>query len=144
VQERVPVPLIADESLISLPGAQRIIEAKAFGLFNVRLSKCGGYARSQRFAALAQEAGLTYSLGAMVGESPILANAGTALGATLREQRYIQGHSHRLLHRTSFVDGAPVLRRGGRCQPNSGRGAGLRLHHKALAPLIQKRLDLTL
>lgn len=144
VQARVPVPLIADESLVSLPGAQRIVEHEAFRIFNVRLSKCGGYARSERFAALATEAGLSFSLGAMVGESPILANAGTAFGASLREHLYIQGHSHRLLHGVRFVEGCPRLGRRGVCVPNTGPGAGLRLNREALEPMIQERMSFQL
>lgn len=144
VQARAPVPLIADESLISLPGAQRIIDQEAFQIFNVRLSKCGGFARSEQFAALATQAGLSFSLGAMVGESPILANAGTAFGATVRDQLYIQGHSHRLLHGVRFVEGGPTLGRRGICLPNVGPGAGLRLSRQALAPLIKGRMSFNL
>ena len=144
VQARVPVPLIADESLISLPGAQRIVESQAFKIFNIRLSKCGGYARSAQFAALAKASGLSFSLGAMVGESPVLATAGTAFGAKQREHLYIQGHSHRVLHGARFVGGGPRLRRGGKCTPTSGTGAGLRLNRAALTSLVTERTQTSL
>ena len=144
IQDRVPIPLIADESLISIKGAERIIDQKAFQIFNVRLSKCGGFLQSRRFAEMAMKAELSFSLCAMVGESPILANAGTAFGASMRERLYMQGHSHRLLHGASFVEGCPSLKRGGLCQPNTGHGAGLHLNRMALEPLITERITLSL
>ena len=56
-----------------------------------------------------------FAVAAMVGETPILASAGAhfaahteAIGAA---PRYVQGYSHRLLHRTRFAAGEPKLRR---------------------------------
>ena len=69
-QARVPVML--DESLTSLADAQAAIAAGACDLFNIRLSKCGGFLASLRLAAAAHGARLGYQLGCHPGESGIL------------------------------------------------------------------------
>ena len=60
---------IADESLVSLADAERIIELGAFDMFNIRVSKCGGLLLSAQLRDLAREAGLGLMLGAQVGET---------------------------------------------------------------------------
>ncbi len=139
LQSRSSLPLIADESLISLRGAKAIIETSAFKIFNIRLSKCGGYFRSAQFAALAKGASLSFSLGAMVGESPILAAAGAAWGESQPEHLYIQGHSHRVLHGKRFITGCPPLGRGGNCIPNQRPGSGLKIEYASLDKIVRKR-----
>ena len=139
LQSRTHLPLIADESLISLRGAKAIVETSAFKIFNIRLSKCGGYLRSAQFAAIARDASLAFSLGAMVGESPILAAAGAAWAASQPEHLYIQGHSHRVLHRIRFVEGCPPLGRRGTYTPNQRPGSGLQIDHAALDKVVRKR-----
>ena len=139
IQQRSPMPLIADESLISLRGARQIIEHSAFQIFNIRLSKCGGYRRATQFAALAAGADLDFSVGAMVGESPILAAAGAAWASSHPEHLYVQGHSHRLLHGKRFVDGCPKLQRRGIFEAESAPGSGLSLDRNALEQLVAER-----
>jgi L-alanine-DL-glutamate epimerase-like enolase superfamily enzyme len=139
LQQQSPIPLIADESLISLRGAHQIVEHSAFQIFNIRLSKCGGYRRATQFAELARGAGLNFSLGAMVGESPILATAGAAWAASHPEHLYVQGHSHRLLHGQRFVDGCPALGRRGIYEANSSPGSGLNLNRDALERVVKER-----
>ncbi len=139
LQSRSPVPLIADESLISLRGAREIVETDAFRIFNIRLSKCGGYLRSDQFATIARERSLRFSIGAMVGESPVLAAAGAAFGASHPDYLYIQGHSHWLLHGRRFIEGCPRLKHGGKFIPKQSKGAGLEIDHSQLDAIVTKR-----
>ena len=139
LQQRSPIPMIADESLISLRGAEQIIDYSAFRIFNIRLSKCGGYRRARQFAELATSAGLDFSLGAMVGESPVLAAAGAAWAASQPNHLYVQGHSHRLLHGSRFIEGCPPLQRSGKFYANRAIGSGLRLDSTALAKIVGRR-----
>lgn len=139
LQQRSPIPLIADESLISLRGARAIVEQSAFRIFNIRLSKCGGYRRATQFAEIAKGAGLDFSLGAMVGESPILAAAGAAWASSHSQHLYVQGHSHRLLHGERFVDGCPALQRRGILAANASPGSGLTLHRDSLEQIVKER-----
>lgn len=138
VQERSPVPLIADESLVSLRNAEAIVATGAFKIFNIRLSKCGGYTRANQFADVAESAGLSYSLGAMVGESPILATAGSIWGSCHPDHLYIQGHSHRVLHGCNFVEGGARLKKGGISFPPGGAGLDLSIRSKGLKQITKQ------
>jgi muconate cycloisomerase len=93
----VPVPLMADESLVTLADARSLIAAKAVDFFNVRVSKCGGLARSLAIAALAAGAGLSVQVGSQVGETAILAAAGRHLAAALPDLAFAEGSFGTLL-----------------------------------------------
>jgi len=127
LRERSPLPLIADESLICVKSAEKIVAHNAFDILNIRLSKCGGPWLNTRIVDLARKNQLRFAFGAMVGETPILATAGAHFAALHRDHLYVQGFSHRLLHRRRFVTGEPPMRRGGRVTMDAGR-PGLGLH----------------
>ena len=74
---------MADESLVTLEQARKLIELKACDYFNIRLSKCGGIAGSLAIAKLAQDAGIKIQVGAQVGETGILSAAGRTFAAHL-------------------------------------------------------------
>lgn len=69
-------PIIADESVITVEDAQRLVTLRAVDGFNIRLSKCGGLLPALRIAALARRADLDVRFGCMVGETSLLAAAG--------------------------------------------------------------------
>jgi muconate cycloisomerase len=93
----VPTPLVADESLVTAADAEALIAARAVDFFNVRVSKCGGLARSLAIAARAAEAGLGVQVGSQVGETAILAAAGRHLAAALPEVAFVEGSFGTLL-----------------------------------------------
>jgi len=68
--------LMADESLITLEEAEYLAENDLVDDFNIRISKNGGLLASVRMAELAAKYDRDITLGAMVGESAILAAAG--------------------------------------------------------------------
>ena len=81
---RLGMPIMLDESLTSEQDAQRAIEDKTCDLFNIRLSKCGGFLRSLQLARLAHDArpGLSTWLpprriGNPLGGWPALGNFGS-------------------------------------------------------------------
>lgn len=92
-----PVPIVADESLVTVADAETLIAGKAVDLFNVRVSKCGGLARSLAIAGLAAGAGLGVQVGSQVGETAILAAAGRHLAAALPEVVFVEGSFGTLL-----------------------------------------------
>lgn len=140
LRERSPLPLIADESLICLQTAKRIIAHQAFDILNVRLSKCGGPWVSTSIVELARDNGLRFAFGAMVGETPILASAGAHFAALHRDHLYVQGFSHRLLHGQRFAHGEPSIHRGGRLEiDDSKSGLGLNIDAKSLDALTIRR-----
>jgi L-Ala-D/L-Glu epimerase len=87
----VSVPLMADESLVTMRDAEKLIEAKAFDFFNIRISKCGGLARSQRLAKLAAQNGVGLQVGSQVGEIAILSAAGRHLAASVDTIEFVEG-----------------------------------------------------
>jgi len=76
IAELSPVPLMADESLVTFDDAHFLAENDLVDFFNIRISKNGGLIPSLRLAALATKSSRRYQLGAMVGETGILAAAG--------------------------------------------------------------------
>lgn len=92
-----PIPLMADESLVTPGDAEALIAEKAVDFFNVRVSKCGGLARSLAIAARAADSGIGVQVGSQVGETAILSAAGRHLAATLDDVAFVEGSFGTLL-----------------------------------------------
>jgi muconate cycloisomerase len=101
---RSPIPVIADESLVSFEDARRLIELRACHVFNVRISKCGGLLGAARIRDLARSAGIDTMLGAHVGETAILAAAGRHFAARTPGLRFAEGSYGKLLLRADVSD----------------------------------------
>jgi muconate cycloisomerase len=113
LRSRVGVPLMLDESLCSVTDAHRAIESGTCDLFNIRLSKCGGFVSSLRLAALAHQAGLGYQLGCQVGETGILSAAGRHFACSVANIRYLEGsYDRHLVHERLTVQDLTFGRRG--------------------------------
>jgi len=97
LRRAVDVRFMLDESLTGLPDAERAIELGACDLFNIRLSKCGGYLNSLRLAARAKQAGLGYQLGCHPGETGILSAAGRHWASSVGGIAYLEGSFDRHL-----------------------------------------------
>lgn len=91
VREQTGLPVIADESLVTLDHARRLIELGACDYFNIRLAKCGGVSGSLSIAKLAWESGIKIQVGAQVGETGILSAAGRTLAAHLPSLAFAEG-----------------------------------------------------
>jgi muconate cycloisomerase len=91
VRQESGVAVMADESLVTLDQARRMIDLGACDYFNVRLSKNGGIGGSLAIARLAQEAGIKIQIGAQVGETGILSAAGRTLAAHLPALAFAEG-----------------------------------------------------
>lgn len=128
LRDRAAIPLIADESLICPHTARTIVNYKAFDILNIRLSKCGGTHLSGNMIILARKTGLEFSCCAMVGETAILATIGSHFATAFFDHKLVQGHSHRVLHRSRFVRGEPVMKRGGKLRVEEVSGLGLKLN----------------
>ena len=96
-RKQIAVPIMLDESLTSMVDAEAAIAAKTCDLFNIRLSKCGGYLASLRIAAAAQAAGLGYQLGCHPGETGVLSAAGRHWACSVDRARYLEGSYDRHL-----------------------------------------------
>ena len=129
---RIGVSLMLDESLCSLTDAHRAIESGTCDLFNIRLSKCGGFVSSLRLAALAHQAGLGYQLGCQVGETGILSAAGRHFACSVADIRYLEGSYDRHLVREPLTMQDLTFRRRGLAASLSGPGLGVDIDEAAL------------
>ena len=73
------------------------IEAALCDLFNLRLSKCGGFIPSLRLAQFARQHGLGYQLGCQIGETAVLSAAGRHFAGSVADLRYVEGSYDRHL-----------------------------------------------
>jgi len=129
------VPVMLDESLTSLTDAQTAVSLDACDIFNIRLSKCGGFLASLRLAAFAYRHGLGYQLGCHPGETGILSAAGRHWATSVAGIRYLEGsYDHylfrRLVTREDFTFGY-----GGRAAAIDQPGLGVTIDTGVLAEL---------
>lgn len=142
VREDLPVPLMLDESLCSMSDATRAIDEGLCDLFNIRLSKCGGFVPSLKIAAEAASAGLGYQLGCQVGETGILSAAGRHFATSVGGIQYVEGSydRHLVLERLTVED--LTFGYGGRAGPLSGPGLGVTVDEAALSRVTKRRTEL--
>ena len=93
LKEAAGVPIIVDESMCSLSDARKLIEAEACDILNIKISKCGGLLRSKWIAEFAKSRNILCQLGAHVGETQILGEAGKAFALTTPNLVYFEGCS---------------------------------------------------
>ena len=129
---RIGVPLMLDESLCSLVDARQAIERGTCDLFNIRLSKCGGFVSSLQIAALAHQAGLGYQLGCQVGETGILSAAGRHFASSIANIRYLEGSYDRFLVRERLTTEDITFGWGGYAPVLTRPGLGVTIDEAAL------------
>lgn len=142
VREQSGIPVIADESLVTLRDAQRLIESHACDMFNVRVSKCGGLLASKAIAELGLDAGMKIVVGAQVGETSLLSAAGRHLAAHLRAVEFVEGSfgTHLL---SEDVTSEPVMfGYEGRADVLSGPGLGVGVDNERLERLASEIIGL--
>ena len=133
---RVGVPLMLDESLCSQSDAERAIERGLCDVFNIRLSKCGGFVSSLRLAALAHRAGLGFQLGCQVGETGILSAAGRHFACSVGGVRYLEGSFDRYLVRERLTREDLTFGRGGWAPRLNGAGLGVEVDEDAVRRVV--------
>lgn len=138
VRPRLPVPVMLDESLCSLGDAERAIDRGLCDLFNIRLSKCGGFINSLLIAARAVEAGLGFQLGCQVGETGILSAAGRHFACSVAGLRYLEGSFDRHLVRERLTQEDLTFGRGGFASALNEPGLGVAVDGDALQRVCVK------
>lgn len=137
LRRELSVPVMLDESLTGLPDARRAIEHQTCDLFNIRLSKCGGFVNSLRLAALARSAGLGFQLGCHPGETGLLSAAGRHWAGSVDHIRYLEGSYDRHVVRESLIREDITFGYGGRAPALTGPGLGVTIDRPALQRLGQ-------
>ncbi len=132
VRRQVRTPIMLDESLCSRYDAERAVEGQICDLFNIRLSKCGGFIPSLRLAQFAKQHGLGFQLGCQVGETAVLSAAGRHFAASVAGLRYLEGSYDRHLVREALATEDLTFGWGGWAKALPGPGLGIALDHQAL------------
>jgi len=141
LRPRLSVPIMHDESLCSWEDGRRAIEEGTCDLFNLRLSKCGGFVSSLKLAALAAQAGLGYQLGCQVGETGILSAAGRHFASSVGGIRYLEGsYDRHLVHERLTVEDL-TFHSGGRAPALTGPGLGVEIDPAAIERVTIRRLQ---
>jgi muconate cycloisomerase len=132
LRKELGVSVMLDESLTSLIDAQAAITAGTCDLFNIRLSKCGGFLNSLRLAVAAQAAGLGYQLGCHPGESGILSAAGRHWASSVAGIRYLEGSYDRHLFRQLLTNEDITFGYGGHAPALERPGLGVTANEAVL------------
>jgi muconate cycloisomerase len=127
VRKQVRTPIMLDESLCGAIDAERAVSGGWCDLFNLRLSKCGGFIPSLRLAQLAKRHNLGYQLGCQVGETAILSAAGRHFATSLADIRYLEGSYDRHLVWEALGVEDLTFRRNGTAPALLGSGLGFAL-----------------
>ena len=142
VRKQVAVPLMLDESLCGPADAERAIRDKLCDVFNLRLSKCGGFIPSLRLALFARAHGLGYQLGCQVGETAVLSAAGRHFAASVGDIRYVEGSYDRHLVREALATRDISFRWGGWARALPGPGLGSTLDEAAVQRVTVRKVVL--
>jgi muconate cycloisomerase len=132
VRRQIKTPVMLDESLCSMVDAERAVQLEMCDVFNLRLSKCGGFIPSLRLAQFARRHGVAYQLGCQVGETAILSAAGRHFASSVADMRYLEGSYDRHLVREPLGMQDLTFRWGGWAPALPGPGLGVIVDPRAL------------
>jgi L-Ala-D/L-Glu epimerase len=132
LRREVRTPIMLDESLCSETDGQRAADEGLCDIFNLRLSKCGGFTRSLRLAVLAKKHGLSCQLGCQVGETAILSAAGRHFATSVAGLRYLEGSYDSRLVREALGKKNITFGWGGWAPALAGGGLGIEIDEAAL------------
>jgi muconate cycloisomerase len=135
IRRETGIPVMLDESLASEVDAQAATRGGWCDLFNIRLSKCGGFLKSLRLAQFARATGIGYQLGCHPGETGILGAAGRHWAASDPDVRWLEGS---FLLNTNLLRGRKWQPPGGRVREPQGPGLGIQVNLKKLAVLSRR------
>lgn len=126
VRQVVQTPIMLDESLCGVVDAERAAAGGWCDLFNLRLSKCGGFIPTLRLAEFAKRNGLGYQLGCQVGETGILSGSGRQFACSVADLRAVEGSFDRhLVHDALTTDDITFSSSGGWAPMLTGSGTGV-------------------
>lgn len=144
LRPKLPVPVMLDESLTSLADAEAAVRRGTADLFNLRLSKCGGFLNCLRLAAVARTAGLGYQLGCHPGESGVLSAAGRHWATAVGGIRYLEGSYDRHLLQELLTHEDLTFGYGGRAPAIPGPGLGVTIRPDVLERLQTRQVTFCL
>ena len=111
-------------------------------LFNLRLSKCGGFIPSLRLAQFARSHGLGYQLGCQIGETALLSAAGRHFASSVRDIRFLEGSYDRHLVKEALGTRDMTFGWGGWGRALTAPGLGVDVSQAALVRVTVRREEL--
>jgi muconate cycloisomerase len=132
LRRQIGIPVMLDESLTSQADAEAAIADRTCDMFNIRLSKCGGFLGSLRLAALARSVGLGYQLGCHPGESGVLSAAGRHWASSVAGICYLEGSYDRHLFRRLLTNEDITFGYGGQAPALTTPGLGVTINDREL------------
>lgn len=139
VRKHVNVPIMHDESLCTLVDAERAVDQQTCDLFNIRLSKCGGFLPSLQLAQFAKQRGLGYQLGCQVGETAILSAAGRHFACSVADIRYLEGSYDKHLVKEALAEQDITFGWAGKAKALAGPGIGITIDSQALERVTNRK-----
>ena len=134
------IPVMADESIVTIRDAQELIEERAVDYFNLRLSKCGGIHNTLAIAELARSADIGIQLGCQVGETAILSAAGRHFAAHFEDLRFVEGSYSTHLLAEDISEESIVFGLGGNAPLLTGAGFGITVRQELLDKYTEDRI----
>jgi muconate cycloisomerase len=142
VRKEAGLPIMLDESLCGRVDAERASDGGWCDLFNLRLSKCGGFIPTLRLGQFARARGLGYQLGCQIGETALLSAAGRHFAASVRGLRYVEGSYDRHLVREALGTRDLTFGWGGWAPALPGPGLGVEVDAAALQRVTVRSEDI--
>jgi L-Ala-D/L-Glu epimerase / N-acetyl-D-glutamate racemase len=139
IRKQIETPIMLDESLCGMFDAERAVQLQACDLFNIRLSKCGGFIPSLRLTQFARRHGLGYQLGCQVGETAILSAAGRHFAGSVADLAAVEGSYDRHLVKDALSKEDLTFGWGGRGPLLVHSGLGITLDAAAFANVIVRK-----
>jgi muconate cycloisomerase len=140
LRNRSGVRVMLDESLCGPLDAEHLVAGKRVDLFNLRLSKCGGFIPTLRLLATARNAGLSAQLGCQVGETGILSAAGRHFAQSVSGLEAVEGSFDRYLVGERLTREDLTFGWGGKAPPLLGPGLGVSVDDAALQRVAVRRV----
>ncbi len=134
LRQAVEPLILADESCCTPVQAKELIEAEAVDGFNLRLSKCGGPARTMTILDMAMDAGLKAQLGCQVGELGVLSAMGRHLACARDELIYLEGSLGKYYLQADVIHEDISFGLGGKAPALSEPGLSVKVLDEALKP----------
>ena len=142
VKSNSTIPIMVDESIVTIEDANKLIESNACDYFNIRVSKCGGIYNTLQMADMAARAGMGIQLGCLVGETAILSAAGRGVAMHLDDLKFIEGSFGKLLLTEDISRKSIRFGWGGRAKALTGIGLGIDVCEKRIKKYVTQIINL--